>query len=575
VSLDGKEIKEVEVTTSVVDDEGSVLMMLVRTEERAVATRVDLETKQVTEIVRVNVPDFQPGDEQRALNVAKADSRVRELLAQGGVIGEVYLGHSIDIAQVTGPDGVTRKEGTAKPIAFLSIDLKGKEWSVAVDLDEAKVMGIGKPSAATLVADWSQVAFTILNPLMVLLGILILIGLALRNKLAGTVAGVGSIMFGVLAMYGGLYAFPVGRAVQFLALGVPVLGLVMGITIIRRRATSRWAAITGVVFCSLALVLDSISIIAYPDRQTWIIFVTALVIAGIIAYALYDQIRKIPRKLWWPVLIAGAAAVILALAIVQPWSVNPQGVIAKAYSATEGLLSYRTSSSITYTHEGETTTHSSEWEYVAPDRGHGKLTLGSEAFEFIIIGDKQYVREPDGASGNLFSVAVSISGSTHSKAETLRVLDLLVKIENLPDERISGVDCFHLQGEVDLQRRAEKAKAGLDPTDPRYEEMVKSIDEQIASEKKEEVEVWIGKEDYLIRQVKHEGQSPSGDGSMDTFIAVVKYYEFNRPIVIEPPLDAEGKLLPEWHIIDVNANQDISGGAPYPSAIPPANPPEK
>jgi len=78
--------------------------------------------------------------------------------------------------------------------------------------------------------------------------------------------------------------------------------------------------------------------------------------------------------------------------------------------------------------------------------------------------------------------------------------------------------------------------------------MVKSLDEQIASGKKEEIEVWIGKEDYLIRQVKHEGQSSSGGGSLDTFSSVVKYYDFNIPIVIEPPLDAVGNLLPGWRL---------------------------
>jgi len=112
MALNGEEIEEVEVTTKVVDEENNVLMMLVKTEARAVATRVNLDTGQVTEIIRVDVPQFQPGDEQKALDIAGADSRVQELLAQGGVIGEVHLGYSIDIDNITGPDGITRKEGT-------------------------------------------------------------------------------------------------------------------------------------------------------------------------------------------------------------------------------------------------------------------------------------------------------------------------------------------------------------------------------------------------------------------------------------------------------------------------------
>jgi len=113
-ALNGEEIEEVEVTTKVVDEENNVLIMVVRTEERAIAAQVNLDTKQVTEIVRVEVPDFQPGDEQKAIDITKEDPRVQELLAQGGVIDRVHLGRSIDMAQVTGPGGVTRKEGTPR-----------------------------------------------------------------------------------------------------------------------------------------------------------------------------------------------------------------------------------------------------------------------------------------------------------------------------------------------------------------------------------------------------------------------------------------------------------------------------
>jgi len=555
-ALNGEEIKEVEVTTSVVDDEGNVLMMLVKTEERAVATRVDLETKQVTEIVRVNVPDFQPGDNQKALDIARADSRVQELLSQGGVIGEVHLGRSIDIEQVTGPDGVVNDGWTVTPTASLSIDLEGKQWNITIDLPEGKVHSIGRsqPSSAMIVVHISRFVTRFVAPVLLFLGILLVSGLSFGYRRTKTIAGTAALALGIIGLFMALYSLSSIWWRLVLSVGIPAVGLIIGITDIRQRLGKRWMPIAGIVLGSLALLLVFLNAImlninnVVPGENIVRVIGIAAVIAGIIAYALYEQIRRIPRKCWRPALIVGVAAIILVLALVQPWSVNPQGIIAKAYSATEGLLSYRTSSSLTYTYKGKATIHSSEWEYVAPDRGHGRLNLDSEAFEFIIIGDKQYVREPDGASGNLFSVAVSISGSTHSKEETLRVLDSLVKIENLPDERIAGTDCLHLRGEVDLQRRAEKAKAGLDPTDPRYEDIIRSIDEQIASGEKEEVEVWIGKEDHLIRQVKHEGQSPSGDGSMDTFSVVVKYYDFNKPIIIEPPLDSNGNLLPGWSL---------------------------
>ncbi len=104
-ALNGEKIEEVEVTTKVVDDEGNVLMVWVRTETRAVAAEVNLKTKEITELVRVDVPEFKAGDEQKAINIAKADARVQELLAQGAVISEVSLVHSINFEDITGSGG--------------------------------------------------------------------------------------------------------------------------------------------------------------------------------------------------------------------------------------------------------------------------------------------------------------------------------------------------------------------------------------------------------------------------------------------------------------------------------------
>ncbi|MFC1956509.1 hypothetical protein ACFLWZ_08380 [Chloroflexota bacterium] len=187
-------------------------------------------------------------------------------------------------------------------------------------------------------------------------------------------------------------------------------------------------SISGIILSSLALLLVFLNAImlninSVPGENIVAVIGMVVVIAGIIVYALKEQIMSIHISGRWlrPVAVALAAVVVLIIALVQPWSVNPEGVIARAYSATEELLSYRTSSSIIYTHEGNTTTHSSEWEYMAPDRGHGKLNFGSEAFEFIIIGNTQYIRrEADDDSGNIFSL--SVSGSTHSIDEPQRQL---------------------------------------------------------------------------------------------------------------------------------------------------------
>ncbi|GAJ09032.1 unnamed protein product, partial [marine sediment metagenome] len=45
-------------------------------------------------------------------------------------------------------------------------------------------------------------------------------------------------------------------------------------------------------------------------------------------------------------------------------------------------------------------------------------------------------------------------------------------------------------------------------------------------------------------------QMPSKEtGELDTSSSVIKYYDLNEPITIEPPLDAQGKLLPGWQLV--------------------------
>lgn len=221
--------------------------------------------------------------------------------------------------------------------------------------------------------------------------------------------------------------------------------------------------------------------------------------------------------------------------------------MAEAYAATEGLQSYRMTSSATITFEGKTIEQTFELEFAAPDHYHGKMTLDGETHEFIIIGDKQYTRESGSArSGNLY--VISLSNSILSKEDTLELLDTLTDLEKLPDEEVDGVDCLHYRGRVDIDRMVDEWKAELDPAQPEYEEMLEAMERQ--RQMKTEVELWIGKDDYLIRQMKHDMQVPSEDaGQWDTSSSIVRYYDFNEPIQIEPPVTASGELLPGWRLV--------------------------
>jgi len=242
-----------------------------------------------------------------------------------------------------------------------------------------------------------------------------------------------------------------------------------------------------------------------------------------------------------PALGAATAVIVLAILLVtQPWGVNPQSVMAKAYAATSNLQSYRMTSTLVSIFEGETSEQSSEWEFVFPDRYHGRITLDSETYEFIIIGDKQYVRAPDNTSGKL-SIGVW-SAFTPSKEYTLEILDSLTGLQKLPDEKIEGTDCLHYRGKADVEGEIEKQKARLDPEEPGYEERLRGLDALRTIET--EVELWIGKDDFLIRQMKSIMESLVHGNA----VVLVKFYDLNEPIEIEPPEAASGELLPGWHL---------------------------
>lgn len=283
-----------------------------------------------------------------------------------------------------------------------------------------------------------------------------------------------------------------------------------------------------------------------------------------------DTAKSVFRKWLRPALgTAAAVIIIVVLLVTQPWGVSPQSVMAQAYAATESLQSYRMLGSFFSTIEGETVEQFCAWEFTFPDRHHGELTLDDETYEFIIVGDKQYTRELGGAqSGKMY--AISLSGGIPTKEDTLKLLDSLTNLEKLPDEKIEGVDCIHYRGKVDVDRMIEEQKAKLDPRQPHYQEMLEGLEAMRGM--KVQVELWIGKEDHLIRQLRQDIEVPlEGTSSV-----MMKYYDFNEPITIEPPLDADGKLLPGWELAGntsgethfyTELNSEITGEDPAHSQI--------
>jgi len=190
-------------------------------------------------------------------------------------------------------------------------------------------------------------------------------------------------------------------------------------------------------------------------------------------------------------------------------------IVAKACDTTSKVESYRVMVSTIGTIEGQTSETFSETEFVRPDRWHTKITTDGSWHEFINIGERQYSRDSDRMQWRLCNVplqgedgATSTGWCAAYVEEMFQRPDLLVDLEKLSDEEIDGVECFRYRGKVDV--------------DPEW---------------KTDVELWIGKDDYLIRQIKSDMESTSRPGE-EKWVAssLRKFYDFNQPIEIEPPV---------------------------------------
>jgi len=122
-----------------VDDKGTVICE--GTMGRLVTAEVDLKTKEVTgvkvAIEIVDMPELTEADEAEAINIAKADPRVKELLDQGASIGKVLPMYSFGMRTDTETGELVELSGM---LVRVVIELGEKSWIVHVDLDEGKVV---------------------------------------------------------------------------------------------------------------------------------------------------------------------------------------------------------------------------------------------------------------------------------------------------------------------------------------------------------------------------------------------------------------------------------------------------
>lgn len=218
-----------------------------------------------------------------------------------------------------------------------------------------------------------------------------------------------------------------------------------------------------------------------------------------------------------------------------------EDIIAKAGLAIEEVETYRSEMVVTHTENGETTRSSGQFEFVSPDRLRTIAVNDDRTTESIRIGQTQYDREVGSDDWEVRQWPESFP-FRNLTVGIIELLDSLGSLVEMPDEEINGVDCFHYKGSIDMDAKVDEQIAQLDPSQPFYEEQIRIREQQRRWQLT--YEFWVGKEDYLLRQLKqHQEGIFIKDAGEDTereehhsTTVTWRLFDFNQPIQIEPPV---------------------------------------
>ncbi len=267
--------------------------------------------------------------------------------------------------------------------------------------------------------------------------------------------------------------------------------------------------------------------------------------------------RFVPRpRVAWALLPVGIG-LIAALFVWQPWNSNgAQSAVARAQATMANLQYYRVSL-VAREGSGQSPTLALNMEFSAPDRYHEIYTAdGGHTEEFVLIGDLVYGKGMDvsstGSSTGVIARRTAFSSLLGGDAVT-KMFGYLKDVEKLPDETVDGALCVHSRGAVDFERQyraaiqemqESNASKGLPPLSQETQDQMMKEARSIRGSRV--VDVWIGKSDYLMRRMRLDAHGPDPKDLTQSLVVDFQFYDFNQPIVIEPPLGADGQLLPGW-----------------------------
>jgi len=159
-----------------------------------------------------------------------------------------------------------------------------------------------------------------------------------------------------------------------------------------------------------------------------------------------------------------------------------------------------------------------EGDVQVPDRMEAKLEADAGGalmrVEVIGIGDQGWMTNPFSHQWQSLPEGTTISAIFDPAAGIQAVAGSLQEVRVAGVEKVGGDNTYLLEGQIDsgvLKAAAPIAEPGLTVN----------------------VKVWVGVDDYTIRQVRLEG--PFAPGEPDNIVRILSLSKFDEPVSIEPP----------------------------------------
>lgn len=240
------------------------------------------------------------------------------------------------------------------------------------------------------------------------------------------------------------------------------------------------------------------------------------------------------------------AVIVILLAVLlqsKPWNPvsNTRKVLEKAERALSTLQSYRYSVSAYQGDNSSSPVYRLEVDYSFPDNYQVKLTEPDYELEYILTGDEQYYLE-NYTSTRSIKDRISAHLPAVTGENSFRALGLLTGMERLEDETLEGNRCLHFRAIY-----SDGQDSRVNPPEKENRSPAEAGDEpaQVRDPGEAAVELWLGKNDYLVRRMKLTGTGKAGGNTTAALTLVYALSFFTDEFEVTAPTDS-GELIAGW-----------------------------